>query len=553
MDDGRLRIRPAADRWMTRAAWTVGVAYGGLAMCLAVLIPYHAFDALALGAWSRSIAETGRVVSSADGAWYLQRPLFYVLQGWLWGITGVADAYGRVLSFAFAAIFVAAFVTLARTVVPAGAAVAVLLLLSVPALAEGAVAGLTDVPVAALVTCTAAALWTTAGAYIRAIAIAAGAAAAALAKPSAFPALAGLAAAHVLGDRPHLRTRLATGVAPLAAGCAVAMAWHAFGARALGLPLSGFLSTGTTTGYYADVASAHRRDAVIALAWLGPALAGPLAFALVYATLRIANASHVVTAVTAALVGSAWLAARGAGDASAAAVGPAIAAALALLVPVVATARSAAAAAPSRLVVGRLCVWAIPPVAAWIAFTPYDVRLLSGAWTPLVLLTAAVVASAFSAGRPWTRVAIGAALICLAVTNLRALDRGWSGWRSVPRLWAAGFDERVVRRATLGPLDEAVGIVQAQIGEDGRLYSSDGRFGYFFPGRHTSAYPRSCADLDGHRVFVLVTDAVTRTVQENWVKGPASRDYWAACRTPRLSLAGEAGDFVVFRIGASAE
>jgi hypothetical protein len=52
-------------------------------------------------------------------------------------------------------------------------------------------------------------------------------------------------------------------------------------------------------------------------------------------------------------------------------------------------------------------------------------------------------------------------------------------------------------------------------------------------------------------VFVLLTDPISRDVQERWVGGPADPGFWAACTSPALREIGRPGYYVIFRIEAS--
>jgi len=74
---------------------------GAIAALVAVVIPIHAQDALAFGEWSRLISEDWHVRQAAATAQGYGRPLFYVIQGWLWGAFGFSETVGRLLSGLF--------------------------------------------------------------------------------------------------------------------------------------------------------------------------------------------------------------------------------------------------------------------------------------------------------------------------------------------------------------------------------------------------------------------------------------------------------------------
>src|ERR1700704_202648 len=53
-----------------------------------VVVPYHHWDELAYGEWSRLIAASGGFRFPSITPQTYQRPLFYVAQGWLWRLLG---------------------------------------------------------------------------------------------------------------------------------------------------------------------------------------------------------------------------------------------------------------------------------------------------------------------------------------------------------------------------------------------------------------------------------------------------------------------------------
>src|SRR4051812_26611071 len=118
---------------------------------------------MAFGTWSRLMAEHWPNFHFAY-AYYgdYQRPLFYVLQGSVWRVFGFHQSLGRVLSLSFAVLLLVSLGWLAACIAPRyrwlAATLAALCLLMVTPFDVNIAAGLTDVPVAALVTLTAALL-----------------------------------------------------------------------------------------------------------------------------------------------------------------------------------------------------------------------------------------------------------------------------------------------------------------------------------------------------------------------------------------------------------
>ncbi|HXF99002.1 MAG TPA: anthranilate phosphoribosyltransferase [Gaiellaceae bacterium] len=151
--------RTARSGWTAGAALLVGVpaaVFAAAALFAALVMPYRLWDSLAFGSWSRSIA-AGHGLWENAGPLYLQRPLFYVAQGLVWRVVE-GDWGGRLLSLAFAAAFVLAVGALARRLAPAGPAcsarlvpLAVGVALASSLFATYLAAGMSDVPVAALV------------------------------------------------------------------------------------------------------------------------------------------------------------------------------------------------------------------------------------------------------------------------------------------------------------------------------------------------------------------------------------------------------------------
>lgn len=167
-----------------------------LALLVAITLPYGNWDAMALGTWSRLIAEHWPTLHFPYRyAGDYQRPLFYVLQGTVWHIFGFHVALGAVLSLLFGLLLIVTVGWLAsRTIRPyrwLAAVLAVVVLLAITDFDNNITAGLTDIPVAAMVTLTAALLCLRRLGRAQLPLAALAAALSVLTKPSALPALAG--------------------------------------------------------------------------------------------------------------------------------------------------------------------------------------------------------------------------------------------------------------------------------------------------------------------------------------------------------------------------
>ena len=175
----------------------LGAVFLAAALFVAVVMPYRSWDSLAFGAWSRQIA-AGQHVFSNVIATNLNRPLFYLGQGYAWRWFGYHEWIGRSLSVAFAVAFVVGVWLVARRLGKRDdlfAAIAVAVALASSVFATYVAAGMTDVPVAATSVLAAAALWSRVPEWIRLPLVGVATAAAGLSKPTGFIALAGIACA----------------------------------------------------------------------------------------------------------------------------------------------------------------------------------------------------------------------------------------------------------------------------------------------------------------------------------------------------------------------
>jgi len=508
---------------LAAAAWL------GLLLLVAVLVPYHGTDALVYGTWSERIADLGTLRTPGAGNALLHRPLFYGGQGALWWLFGIHEWIGRLWSYAFMVVLAWAVYRVAgggRRDALAGA-LALALLLAIPDVAVQAAAGQTDVPVAALVTLSAALVWTVAPTPWRTAGLVAAVAAAALTKPSAFPALFGLALATLVGSPRDLRSRVLRDTLPIAGGVALALVYHLIQSRYLGQSLYDFVAGATedpravaaVNVAVADTYAEARRTIVVAAQWIGPYVALLALYAVLYAVARVAGLAHRRAAPLAAPVAVvlSWLLPYlGQAGERTVRVGPLEAGqpgatvAFALLLGVLwLFARSRPDRAPDRTLLGRMLVWALPMVAAWVHLNPSETRYLSAAWAPLAALMAVVLAGAVrEAARRGPAAAIAVAvlpllLVALNLRNLDGLGTRPDGTYNAARALAdfrfsdLGHPERM--RALADP--QLAGLLDGArqaAGPDGRLLTNDGRMIFFFVDRVTVRGPQDCADTRGY-------------------------------------------------------
>jgi 4-amino-4-deoxy-L-arabinose transferase-like glycosyltransferase len=554
------------DATAVRVAGAIGWILTGLFFAItffvAVVIPIHAQDALTFGEWSRLISEHWHLHYAAATAQEYGRPLFYVLQGWLWGLLGFSEVTGRVLSGLFSLLLLGALAWLVRGR-PAGelaAVMAALALVATPVFAIQAVSGLTDIPVAALVALAAALVWNRCPGRARALTAGVVSALAMLAKPSALLALLGLAAAQVLVREPW-RSRLLYRIAPVTAGMALGLLYDVVQARHVHQGLRTFLQAGVNTDYYRTLAGEARRFVLLDAGWFGDGLRVAVIFSLAYTLLRVAGVRHrlsVLAAVPASLLGSwlgPWLAAREARitvgslhstGAALSALGTAAFLALG--------ARAYTDTVSSRSELARLCVWALPTAAAWALYGAYDLRLLAPAWPPLLALVAltALPAAVALARRGALAIALALALFAIVVANnVYNIDGlGKSGWSEVRRTPAREWSQTSTMRAIVMPaFTRALAAVRPQMSPQDLLISPEGAFRFFFPGRVEQSFPNTCENLHRFRVFVLLTDEGSKRYMEDFLHVSSDPGFWASCSRPRLKQLTDGSEgYAVFRV-----
>jgi 4-amino-4-deoxy-L-arabinose transferase-like glycosyltransferase len=547
-------------RWAVAIAWLSAFVFFAAAFMLAVVIPIHAQDALAFGEWSRLISQHWHLRYDAATPQEYGRPLFYVLQGWIWGVFGFHEPYGRILSGLFSLLLLGSLVWLvrAREWGVLAAALAVVALISMPVYAAQVVSGLTDIPVAALVALAGAITWGRRPGPVGAVAAGIAAALAVLTKPSALLALAGLGLAQLLVNESW-RSKLLYRVVPIAAGVGVGLVYDAVQADYVHQGLRTFLQAGVNTAYYRALADEARRYALLDGAWFGDGLRVAAFFALAYTVLRVAGIRHrlaVAFGAPVALLFS-WLGPWLAVHRSDGTVGSLHSAGAALTA--LGTAAFLAAglfaydsAVANRDELLRLAVWALPTAVAWAIYGAYDFRLLAPAWPPLlalVVLAALPAASAF-ARRGAVVAAVPIALFAVVVAeNVYNVDGlGHSGWSEL-RHTNDWLDRDQTRAIVLPALSQTLVVVRHEMKPGDDLVSPEGAFRFFYPGHVEQSYPNSCEFLHRFRVFVLLTDEGSQRYMRDFLHVSPEPSYWAACKQPHLTqLTSGSNGYAVFRI-----
>jgi 4-amino-4-deoxy-L-arabinose transferase-like glycosyltransferase len=552
-----------AARFAGLITWTMSFLFFATALVIAFVIPLHAQDALTFGEWSRLISQNWHFHFPAATGQEYGRPLFYVLQGWLWGLIGVDDSSGRILSLTFSILLFGAVVRLVRDDRDWGifaGLLAAIALLATPVFALQLVSGLTDVPVAAFIALTGVLVWHRRPSARRACGVGVAAALAVLTKPSAILALVGLALAQLLVDESW-RDRLLYRVAPICAGLATGLVYDLTQARYVHEGLRIFLQSGVNTDYYRTLADEARRYALFDGNWFGDGLRLAAFFALLYAILRIVGLPHrfaVLLGAPGALVASwlgPWFAAHqdrlavGAFHSPGAAV-TAIGTALFLLLGLLAD----RAAIPKPRELGRFALWALPPAAAWLVYGAYDERLLAPAWPPLlalIVVAALPAASALARKGPLVAAlpfALFAVVVATNVYNLDGLHK--SGWDQLRRT-KDRLDRDQTRAIVMPAFSRALEAVRPQMRPGDLLMSPEGAFRFFYPGHVEQSYPNNCNDLHRFRVFVLTTDEGSKRYMEQFLHVSGEPSFWAACKQPRVKQLTDGSEgYAVFRIGA---
>ena len=542
------------------ASLVLAALFSIAAVFAAVVMPYRFWDSLAFGSWSRTIAEGGSLWSDVPAP-YLQRPLFYVEQGLAWRALGDDEWIGRVASLSYTVLLVLAVWLLARRLTPDrdGRAVlpplAMLVVLASSVVATYAASGMTDVPVAAMVAATGAAVWVDRPGKGRLALVALLAAATVLAKPTGLIALAGLAVALVvLLDRRSLRGFSAIGV-----GVGIALLYATWQASRIDDGVADFLTAGNDE-FWRERGAAARWDALARAEWFGAGLRLVVLYGLAHAVARMAGARPRVAlglAAVVAIAGSILGPVAADGDSPYPFDGslPGIAAWLVLAGAMTLAPLAAGADPISRRTYAALLVWLAPMAIAWAAQRADEVRHLAPAWAPLALLTAAglgVLTLSLARVRPVVTLAPAAAVALIALANLPSVDGlGREGWRDLIDLGPAGWSDRAeTENLAYGPFSYELNAARENVGANDRIVSSNGRLTYFFPGRVEVAYPTGCAGLDRARFFSFLSSGeslefATRAGQ------PTDPLGWLQCAEPRLTLVSQhEGIHAAYVVGA---
>ena len=537
----------------------VAAAAFALALIVAVQLPYGEWDAMSFGAWSRLIAtHWPHIRFSSVGAEDYQRPLFYFLQGTVWAVFGFHQALGRVLSLLFSATLAGAlgfigWKTAGRRDAALTAALAVGLLTLSPVFERYIASGLSDVPVAAMVALTAAIVFVRARLRVALPLLAAASAATVLAKPPGLVSLAALAGANLIGPTLERRRRATTSGA-IGLGAVIALIYDELQAHSVHLGLHAFLTTGND-GFYAALASEHRRATLLDTAWLGANVRPILVFALVYALARVARASHRASVLAGFVAASIWtivgphLAHSGDGIPIGSAQGLAL---LALVACLLFALEAPAESIPSQADLLRLLVWAVPPAAVWAVYAVYDVRLLSAAWPPLILLLARSTAPAFAgAAAQRRRLALALPAVALAVLVFLGTEQinglGSHGWTTLQA--GLGNPAAMENLALGGDFEAELAALRPQVQPGDTLVTDDYRLPFWFR-EHSFTNPTDCAAvraLTGPKLLVVLESDEERAIYG----AKASGSYWANCPGAHLTpVAERPGAFAILSSGA---
>jgi hypothetical protein len=563
------RVRNAARAWVGRAggivpaSYSIGAAIAAVvfvvgAAVLAVALPYHDWDSFSFGAWSQSIADGGSVDPYAAGMLGSARPLFYALQGAVWSVTGISFAAGRLLSLAFAVGLIAATWLLVRTVSvrTLDTALGVAVLVAIPALAEEAVAGKSDVPAAAGVALAAALALRDRKHRAYPVLVAVVALLALLTKPTAVLPLGVLACLLFLRARREgwsLRMPVA-----LAAGVGAGVLYEFVMALRFHTGLLAYLRFTTSDGLWAQRARAERWHAMMRVDVLGTGLRLPLTFGLLYAAARVAGLRHRRAAPAALALGLVWAVAGPYaahvphGPFDSAESGFTLVGFAAILL---ACALTAEEDAPRRSALAAGLVLGLPPLAVWAYATPYTDRLAATAWPGLMVLMAGVLACGVRGLRRVGPAPALAPAIVLGVAVWMALGLldGLHGyeWVELRSLGVSGLgDSQRATNIVLPQVQEALAAAEPALGSRGTMITSDPRFAFFLPGRVVTTVPLHCREVAHAKVFILLTSDESE-ISAKEAGGLATPEQWQSCRSPKLHQLTDGSDgFAVFSVGA---
>lgn len=535
------------------------------AAVVAVLLPYHEWDALSFGQWSRLIALHHHFHFAAVGDVYLQRPVFFVAQGGLWAVFGFHEWLGRLLSLGFTALLAWSAYSIGCSFAGPRAdrrlvgTLALAAALGSREVAQLAAAGLTDVPVAATAALTAAIALSPRARRVRTPLLVASAALTVLTKPTGLLPVAGLALALFAFGGGARRDRVKD-VVWLGLGTAIALAYDEAQAIHLHERLRDVLHAGVTS-YYTAQAAKVRAHVLLRGDWLGVELRLVLLYSLLYGVARAMRASHRSSALFGLALGLLWsiggpvLADGGTPYplTHPASIGFAVWL-LTVALLLASTVAPGVDGLPPRTY-AFLLVWLLPAAVVWIIERTDYLRLLSPAWPALMILIGCALAETVWASGSLRRVgksgfvaalALASALVLANVEQLDAL--GASGWHDVLHLGSGVTDPERRAHIVLGPTVYELSALRRNIG-NGTIVSSDGKLGFHFPGRLIVAAPARCEALLGSRMFVVLLDSESSAVMRA-NGGDPDPLAWQQCGRPRLyEVAERSGVFAAFTIG----
>jgi 4-amino-4-deoxy-L-arabinose transferase-like glycosyltransferase len=564
----RVASRSASGTHFSRAyAATAATVFFVPAVFAAAVLPYRAWDSLAFGYWSRIIGITGDLLADAPSSTASARPLFYVEQGLAWHWFGFHEWIGRLLSLAFgmayglAVWFVARRLAAKEEVAELTAALAVALALASSVFATFVAAGMTDVPVAATATVTAALLWSRLREPLRLPLVALAAAGTVLTKPTGLVALLGLGLAALVLMRPFRRGRLAYGLLAAAAGGLAGFSYDVVQAHRSQSSIASFLKSGNTE-FYLSKGAAARADQLLRASWTGDAPRLLVLFGLLYAIARAAGLRQKLALALAAPGAVLWsiagpIAADGAAPYPFAnGFGVGLICWLALAATLLALPFLPAAAEPfDRRTQTALLCWLVPGFLSWLVYRSDDTRFLSPAWAPIAILAGGGAATAALTVRRRIRAAgfvPAVALLLLVAVNVLSIDglRG-SGWHDLWHLGPAGWSSSArVENLAYGPFSYELDLARENVGPEQTIVTSDQRLAFFFPRRVDTRYAQSCSQLVDARLFVLLTGDESTAIMEQGNGSTANPLAWLQCTSPQLHLIGEQpGIYAVYTNG----
>lgn len=542
------------------------VAVGAFALTgllMAITVPFHDWDSFDFGGWSRQIATGGSLDPLTAGQQGSGRPLYYLLEGALWAVTGVSFTAGRILSLLFALALVAAVAAIAYQLGDdperrrLHAVVAAICVVAVAPLSQEAVAAKTDIPAATLVAITLALALRRSTRRRDAILLGLAAFAATLTKATVIAPLLGLLVWLLVERSRSLATRMRWSAAPLVAGLLGGAVYLQVMASRFHVGLIGYLQTGASEGLWAERAAADRRDALLRVDVYGAGLRLPLAVVLLYALARCGGLAHRRASLAALPLALIWTIA----GPFAAHVhhGPFDNALDTLTYVGFAVILAAAAVAPipglRRTHAAFVLAAGLPALVLWVYATAYFNRLAATSWPAVVPLIAVCVAAGVIALRErWGTVAMLAPVVVLGMALWLALATfdGFDGamWQEYRSLGAAGvWDSERTMNVVLPSIQSSLATAQPYLANGGRMSVSDPRFEWFLPPSQVDTDTAlACDDLKGFTVFVLLTSDESEAAAQD-AGGLATPDQWAKCSSPQLQQLTDGSDgYAIFAV-----